>query len=256
MSKNLFVFFGLVCLILSSCTSKEEILYFQDVQERQNFRPENYKSIIKNNDRLSINVSSADMTSASRFNRLVPGISDASDFRANGQPLLQDYLVSNEGFVNLPTLGKWKVAGKSRFELEQELLEEYQKYLKDAAVNVRITNFKITVLGEVQRPGTYTIPDERVTILQALGLAGDLTLYGKRNDVLLFRDRNGVEETYKIDLTTSDVLDSDLYYLQQNDVLYVGPNNAQVNGASFNRNNPLYVSIASLLLSVVILIAR
>ncbi len=256
MIKKIAIYLGCLCLVFTSCTTKEEILYFQDVQNRQNFNPENYKSIIKNNDRLSIMVSSADMTSASRFNRLVPGISDASDFRVNGQPLLQDYLVDSNGYVTLPTLGEWKVTGKSRFELEQELKAEYQKYIKDVSVNVRITNFKITVLGEVQRPGTYNIPDERVTILQALGLAGDLTLYGKRDDILLIRDRNGVEQTYVIDLTKSDVLDSEFYYLQQNDVLYVGPNDAQVNGASFNRNNPLYVSIASLLLSVVILIAR
>ncbi|BAO56723.1 polysaccharide biosynthesis/export family protein [Nonlabens marinus] len=231
-------------------------MYFQDIESKGSYEPEIYKSIIKNNDRLSIIVSSSDMTTVSPYNRLVPGVNDANDFRVNGQPLLQDYLVDNNGYVDLPKLGRRKVAGKSRFELEEELSNDYRKFIKDVIVNIRITNFKVTVLGEVQRPGTYTIPDERVTLPQALGLAGDLTLYGKRNDILLLRDRNGVQESHQIDLTSLEVLESDLFYLQQNDVLYVGPNNAQVNGASFNRNNSLYVSIASVLLSVIILIAR
>ncbi|WP_105982694.1 polysaccharide biosynthesis/export family protein [Nonlabens agnitus] len=243
-------------MLIASCTTKKEVLYFQDIQEKESYTPENYKSIIKNNDRLSIIVSSADMTNASPYNRLIPGITDANDFRVNGQPLLQDYLVDTDGYIILPKLGKYRVAGKSRMTLEEELSNEYRKYITDAVVNVRIANFKITVLGEVQRPGTFTIPDERVTLPQALGLAGDLTIYGKRKDIILLRDRNGIQESHIIDLTKSDVLDSELFYLQQNDVLVVGPNNAQVNGASFNRNNALYVSIASVLLSVIILISR
>lgn len=243
-------------VLLNSCTSRKQVLYFQDIEQKETYQPDDYKSIIKNNDRLSIIVSSEDMTNVSPFNRLVPGIADANDFRVNGQPLLQDYLVDAEGNLNLPKIGVYKAAGKSRFQLEKELTEAYRKYVTDAIVNIRITNFKVTILGEVLRPGTYTIADERVTLPQALGLAGDLTLFGKRKDIILLRDNNGVQESHQIDLTSSEVLDSELFYLQQNDVLVVSPNNAQVNGASFNRNNALYVSIASVLLSVIILISR
>ncbi|KQC34051.1 hypothetical protein AAU57_12455 [Nonlabens sp. YIK11] len=243
-------------LILTGCSSKKDILYFQDISSKEIFTPPTYTSIIKNNDQLSIIVSSADMTTVSRYNRLVPSVNDGEFRQLNGQPQLLNYLVDNKGTIDLPELGQIKVAGMTRFELEKMLTEEYKKFAKDVLVTVRLTNFKITVLGEVSRPGTYSIPDERVTLPQALGLAGDLTLYGKRTDIQLLRDNNGVQESYIIDLTKTNVLDSDLYYLQQNDVLYVGPNNAQVSGSSFNRNNPLYVSIASLILSVIILIAR
>jgi polysaccharide export outer membrane protein len=246
----------LTLLVLTGCTSKKEILYFQDLEAQEVFNPPVYKSIIKNNDLLSIIVSSSDMSSVARYNRLVPSVNDPSDTRIAGQPQLQTYLVEPTGYIDLPELGRTLVAGKSRLELEKELTEEYKKYVKDVIVAVRITNFKVTILGEVQRPGTYNVPDERLTLPQALGLAGDLTLYGKRKDITLLRDNNGVQESYLVDLTSSDLLNSDLYYLQQNDVVYVGPNDAQVNGASFNRNNPLYVSIASLILSVIILIAR
>jgi len=249
---------GVVILILTlaGCSSKRDILYFQDLETKETFTPPVYRSIIKNNDLLSIIISSSNMTSAIKFNRLVPSVNDVSDTRLTGQPQLQTYLVDNNGFIDLPELGTIKVAGRSRFELQKELTEEYRKYIKDAIVTIRLTNFKITIIGEVQRPGTFSISDERVTLPQALGLAGDLTLYGKRDDITLLRDNNGVQESHKIDLTQSDFLNSELFYLQQNDVVYVGPNNAQVNGASFNRNNPLYVSIASLILSVIILIAR
>ena len=243
-------------MAFTGCSNKKDILYFQNLEARESFNPVPYTSIIKNNDLLSIIVSSSDMASAARFNRLVPSVNMAQSTNLMGQPQLQTYLVDNEGKIDLPELGLRAVAGRSRFELEQELTQEYRKFIKDVIVSIRLINFKISVLGEVAQPGTYSIADERVTLPQALGMAGDLTLYGKRKDIILFRDRNGIQESHLIDLTQTDVLDSDLFYLQQNDVLYVGPNNAQVNGASFNRNNPLYVSIASLILSVIILIAR
>jgi polysaccharide export outer membrane protein len=257
MLRTLSLFCGLIAiLVITGCSTKKDILYFQNLEARESFKPNPYKSIIKNNDLLSIIVSSSDMSSAIKYNRLVPSINNNQNNQLIGQPQLQTYLVDNNGNIDLPELGITGVAGKSRFELEQELTKEYRKYIKDVIVNIRLTNFKITVLGEVARPGTYPIADERVTLPQALGMAGDLTLYGKRHDLILLRDNNGVQESHVIDLTKTEVLDSDLYYLQQNDVLYVGQNNAQVNGASFNRNNALYVSIASILLSVIILIAR
>ncbi|WP_194850521.1 polysaccharide biosynthesis/export family protein [Nonlabens antarcticus] len=248
---------GLIAiLLLTGCSNKKDILYFQNLEAKESFSPKPYKSIIKNNDLLSIIVSSSDMASAIKYNRLVPSIRDDQDTRLTGQPQLQTYLVDNDGSIDLPELGITQVAGKSRFELEQELTAEYRKYIKDVIVTIRLTNFKITILGEVNKPGTYPIRDERVTLPQALGMAGDMTVYGKRKDIILLRDNNGVQESHVIDLTQTDVLESELFYLQQNDVLVVNPNDTQVATSAFNRNNGLYVSIASLLLSVIILIAR
>ncbi|WP_164549905.1 polysaccharide biosynthesis/export family protein [Nonlabens ponticola] len=242
-----------ISITFSNCTSKKKILYFQDAAEQKQFEPPIYESIIKYNDRLSIIVTSSDMSVANRYNRIAPSAEDSDLSSINGQPKLLDYLVDNKGYINLPELGMWKVAGKTRFQLESELLEEYKKYIVDPVLTIRFANFKITILGEVSQPGTFFVTDERLTLPQALGLAGDLTLYGKRQDVLLLRDVNGVQESHTIDLTQTDVLDSDLFYLQQNDVLYVGQNRTQANAASFDKNNALYLSIASTVISLVIL---
>src|SRR5690606_10602165 len=153
-------------------------------------------------------------------------------------------------------LGTLTVGGMTRQELVNHLKEKLSTYIKNPIVNIDITNYKVTVLGEVNRPGTFTIPDERITLLEALGMAGDLNIYGKRNNVLVLREENGVRTYSKIDLTKSDFIDSPFYYLKQNDVVYVQPNNAQVGAAAYNRNATVYISIASVLISLAVLITR
>src|SRR5699024_5338662 len=123
-------------------------------------------------------------------------------------------------------------------------------------VNVRIVNYKVTILGEVSRPGTYTIDGERITLPEALGLAGDMTIYGKRDNIIILREVDGKKDHRIIDLTTIESLNSDYYYLKQNDVVYIQPNEAQIQSSKFNRNASVYVSVASLLLSVLVLIFK
>ena len=130
------------------------------------------------------------------------------------------------------------------------------EYVKDATVDLRVVNFKVTVLGEVNRPGNHLFDHNRITLLQAIGTAGDLTIYGNRKNVTVIRDVDGVQKVHKLDLTTSEFIDSDYYYLQQNDVVIVEPNNAQVQAAGFNRNASLYVSVASVLLSLIVILSR
>ena len=123
-------------------------------------------------------------------------------------------------------------------------------------MDIRIVNFKITVLGEVKRPGTFTLDYNRITLLQVIGTAGDLTIYGNRKNVTVLRDVNGIQTTSTVDLTSASFIDSDFYYLQQNDVVVVEPNYAQIQAAGFNRNASLFVSIASVLLSLIVIISR
>lgn len=243
--------------ILVSCGTRKEVVYFQGLSESSEFTPSNYKSIIKPNDLLSIIVSGQDMLTVSPYNRIVPSVAAGNTTSLiAGQQQLQSYLVDSEGNINFPTIGKIDVSGLSRLELEDKIYNFVKPSVPNAEVVVRFLNFKITVLGEVARPGTFTVEDERVTLPQALGLAGDLTLFGERSDVLILRDNNGVQESHRVDLTDASFLDTEQFYLRQNDVVYVSPNKARANGSSFNQNSPLYVSIASLLLSVIILIAR
>lgn len=208
-------------------------------------------------DLLIITVSSFDMEAVLPFNLLMPARNMEQQTGANSRNRdMQGYLVSAEGTIEFPVLGTMEVAGLTRSELIKKLKEDISKYVKDPIVNVTISNYKVTVLGEVNQPGTFTIPDERITLLEAIGRAGDLTIYGKRENILILREKDGVKEYKKIDITKSEFLDSDYYYLKQNDVVYVEPNNAQVNAAAYNRNSSVYISIASVLISLILLISR
>ncbi|MEX0997854.1 MAG: polysaccharide biosynthesis/export family protein [Flavobacteriaceae bacterium] len=258
-TKTAFRKFLLSIIILStlaSCVSKKEILYLQDIEKMAaNGEAMFSKPVIQPNDILSINVTAFDMEAAAPFNLIMPART-VQELTSPATRELQGYLVSTEGTIEFPVLGTIKVGGLSRQELIEKLKKEIRVYIKDPIVNVSISNYKVTVLGEVMRPGTYNIPEERITLLEALGKAGDLTIYGKRKDIILLREQNGVKTHTVIDITKSDFLNSPYYFLKQNDVIYVQPNNAQVNSAAYNRNSSVYISIASVLISLIVLISR
>ena len=243
-------------LLLSSCASKKDILYLQDIDKLANQTEEMYNNlVIRPNDLLVINVSAADMEVAMPFNLLAPArnLQQANSSLNREQ---QGYIVNNDGTIEFPILGTLKVGGLTRQELIQKLKEEISKHIINPIINVRIVNYKVTVLGEVTRPGTYTIGDERVTLLEAIGMAGDLSIYGRRDNIIVVRENEGVKEYKIIDITKTDFLQSDYYYLQQNDVIYVQPNGPQVQASAYNRNITAYVSISSLIISVIVLIDR
>jgi len=252
-----FLLLTTIIVVFSGCASRTDVAYFQNLTDTSEFAPTDYKTVIKPGDLLSIIVSSKDMVTVSPYNRLVPGVSTGSVSQVQGQQQLQSYLVDNTGTIEFPTMGKIVVSGLSRTELERKIRAQIQPFVPEVQVTVRFLNFKITVIGEVARPGTFSVTDERVTLLQALGLAGDLTLYGNRKDVLLLRDNNGIQESQRIDLTDSSVINSKEFFLQQNDVLIVSPNQVQVNRTSaFLQNSGLFISIASLLLTATLIIIR
>lgn len=243
----------LLVVLLASCASKENILYLQDVDKNLTKETLVYEPLIQNDDLLTISVTSVDLTSVAIYNQNL-FVDRDGNMMVNPRQELPGYLVDGNGEILFLQLGKLKVTGKTRIEVMQMITEKLEKYVVDPVVDVRIANFKVTVIGEVVRPGTFNITGNRVSLTQALGLAGDLTIFGDRKNVLLLRDENGVQITKTLDLTNTSFINSDSYFLQQNDIIIVSPNNTRVQGSKFNQNAPLFVSIASLLLTVVLII--
>lgn len=245
--------------LLSSCVSRKKIVYFQDIEKlAQNSSIAKPSLTIKPNDLLGIAVSAATLEAARPFNVITearPTTEGTGMTTANNTQQLS-YLVDSEGNINFPELGTIAVLGLTPKELREQLTERLTAYIKDPIVTIRLLNFSISVLGEVERPGTYSISDEKISITEALGMAGDLTIYGRRDNVLVIRENGDTKSYAYLDFRSSDLMDSEYYYLKQNDVIYVEPNNAQRQSAAFNRNAGVYVSIASLLLSVIVLITR
>lgn len=254
LSKFALGLFGLI--LMNSCASKKDVIYLQDISRLDSIASlVSYETLIAPNDLLAITVTAENMDAVQPFN--LP-ISTTRDVNENSQAVKinQPYLVSPSGEIDFPKLGMLSVIGKSREFVAATITEKLKKYVKDPRVNVRIQNFKITVLGEVSNPGTFPIKDERVTILEALGLAGDMTIYGERANVLVLREEEGVKKYGRVDFRKSDFLDSPYYYLRQNDVVIVEQNKAEVQKSISNPNTGIYFSVASLLLSVFVIFTR
>ena len=168
------------------------------------------------------------------------------------QPTLQQYLVDNEGRINFPVLGTLKVGGLTKSQAEQLIVQNLKPYIKETPiVTVRMSNYKISVLGEVARPGTFTISNEKVNLLEALAMAGDMTVWGLRDNVKLIReDANGKQEIHTLDLNRSETILSPYYWLQQNDVIYVTPNKTKARNAGVGTSTSLWFSATSILVSL------
>lgn len=246
----------LFALMLSSCASREDIVYFQDEKLGEFTQPALvYEITYQPDDMLTIDVSGFDPETVKPFNlNATPYSENAMDARSNMR--MQTYRVDHEGFIDFPVIGKVKIGGLTREQATALLEEKISQYAKDPLVNIRIINFTITVLGEVNRPGTFNIQDEKVTLTEALGLAGDLTIYGKRNNALLIREVNGVKKYSIIDLTSVKTLSLSTFNLKQNDVIYIEPNNARVRSSSFNQNNTIIISAVSTLATIVAILIR
>ncbi len=257
MIKQIKILYLLFAVLFISCASKKDILYLQDI-ESIDFNNKGASNIvtIKPNDQLSIIISSVDRKSAAPFN--MPALADFnSDItQVNAQQRLQTYLVDQDGNIEFPILGSLKLSNKTPQQATSLLKEELRKYLKAPIVNLRINNFKVSVLGEVNNPGIIDVRDQRITILEALSSAGDMTVFGKRKDVMVIREDASGKKYFKVDFTSSEFIKSPYYYLQQNDVVIVSPNKTQVQSSAFGRNTSALVSIAGVLISVITLLTR
>jgi polysaccharide biosynthesis/export protein len=242
-----------------SCASNKDIHYFQDIsslsQEVKNYEPK-----IKPDDLLMIFVSAPDPEVAAPFNMGIASIQGMSTGMAldmaSGQQRFQTYLVNNEGFVDFPVLGRLKFGGLTKKDVHDLLKSEISKYVSNPIVNIRIINFKVSVIGEVARPGSFNIVTERVTLLEAISQAGDLTIYGNRKNIVVIREINGVKTYTTVDITSVDFINSEFYYLNQNDVIYVYPNNTRVNASAVGPNTSVILTSVSLLLTSLALIIR
>ncbi|MBO4427643.1 MAG: polysaccharide biosynthesis/export family protein [Bacteroidales bacterium] len=221
---------------LCGCTSSKQILYFQDINERTLGKLTNeYEAIIKKDDRLTILVSGADKTVTAPYNLTISELGTTSTSTDPERATLT-YLVDSEGNIEFPILGKIHVEGMTRNQLVEYLTTEIGRDVKDPIVYVSFRNYKITVMGEVKVPGTYTFDSEKVNILQALGRAGDLNLTAKRDDIILIREVDGVQTHHVINLKNSDILESPYFYLQQNDVIYVPASPTRIASATAATN--------------------
>lgn len=241
----------LTLAMITSCASRKNLVYFQDEPLEEGFQVSTPKQLTyKPDDILTINVSAYDQETVTPFNLTVASNNSNNLTGLQGGAQLQTYLVDFNGNIEFPVLGTIKVAGLTRTELTSFLTERIKDYAKDPIVNVRLVNFSVTILGEVNKPGMYTIEDETITLIEALGLASDLTIFGQRKNVRLIREIDGKKKFAEIDLTSINTVNSPVYYLQQNDVIYVEPNNAKVRSSTYNQNNGVLISAIGTLTTI------
>ena len=246
---------GLCALLLSGCSSYKKVPYLQDadvVNSLQKPLPM-YDAKIMPKDLLTITVNSTDPEAAAPFNLTVQTPYNATGTNTlNRQSTLQQYLVNNDGTIDFPVLGRLEVSGLTKSEAENLIRTKLGAYLKESPiVTVRMTNYKISVLGEVARPGMFTINNEKVNIFEALALAGDLTIWGMRDNVKLIReDAVGQREVINLNLNQVDIVTSPYYYLQQNDILYVTPNKSKAKNSGIGQSTSLWFSATSILVSI------
>ena len=252
-------------LFLSSCiVTNKKIVYFQDTKIDTNYNQikisalENtFTPTFQIDDLISIYVTALDPISTAPFNYPSNNNSSANVGYLSGAPSSIGYLIDKEGNIDFPILGKIHIADLNRMEVSDILKEKLKDYLVNPIVNIKILNYKVSVLGEVAKPGTFNIPNERITILEAIGIAGDLTIYGKRENILVIREINNEKIKYRIDLTSNELFLSPVYYLKQNDVVYISPNRSKINSSSLNTSNVgIFISTSSLIITTVFLIAK
>lgn len=253
--------FSLILLLVglqTSCGTRKKMVYFQEKSDsvaRQNAA--HFTPVFEVDDLLQITITAEDPEAAKAFNQIPTTPTSANNGYLTGVPANTGYLVDATGNIHLPVLGKLAVAGKNRMEVVDSIQQRLVGYLKNPTVQIQIQNFKITVLGGVQNPGTFKIPNERITVLEALGLAGDLKITGVRKNVLVIRDSLGIKKEYRIDLTKNEVFMSPAYYLKQNDVVYVEPNAAgRSEGTVWRTTGSIFISITSLVVTSIALIVK
>jgi len=229
------LFFALSGLFASCVSNKrltEQSVYFKNISDSiLGKAAAEYEPIFQKGDILSISVITSNERSARLFNQpgAVVGNVTGSDAGTGTTSAIQNgYLVDENGNIIFPYLGRIKAAGLSRMALTDTLSNRLKNYVDSAIVSIRLTNYRITVLGEVTRPGTFSIPSERVSVLDAIGLAGDLTIYGKRNNIRIIRNTAGVRETATLNLNSGDIFTSPFFYLRQNDIVYVELNERKI----------------------------
>lgn len=253
----LLISFGAL-IALSSCASKTGYLYYQNIDKAvsENDGSIVFETKLQPDDLLMIIVSAEDIESAAPFNLVNTMTTNPLNPSGSSQMQQQLYLVDSNGTIEFPVIGTLKIGGLTRTQAIAMLKTRLSQYIVDPIINLRIVNFKVTVQGEVSRPGVHSVNSERLTLPEAIALSGDMTIYGKRDRVLIIRDNNG-QPTYNwVDMTQADFINSPYYYLKQNDIVYVEPNKTRINSSSVGPNISIGISALSLLVTILALAIR
>lgn len=248
-SVSTYILLFLSTLFIVSCGSKKDVVYLQDISDYETIVSTN-KNVVKFkiDDVVGIHVSTYNPDASIAFN-LYKGSSELG-----GRPEQIDYIIDKNGEIEFPVVGAIKIAGLSPDEAKAHIKQKLNVYLKDPIVNIRLKNFTVTVLGEVNKPGVYPVNGEQITLFEAIGLAGDLTIKGKRENVMVTRDFNGTKVHTRVDLTKKSVMNSPVFYLTQNDVVIVEPNQSAITSSQLDNRATIWVSIASVLITSSVLI--
>lgn len=260
------IFMASLFCVIFSCKVKEDIDYMKNIEQtaiQTSIQTSTFT--IQPGDQLMISVTAKDNDVVKPFNQNYSS-SDISQYSlpssnvpVQGQLSVTgpSYLVDSKGNIQYPILGELSTSGKTIEQFRDMLRERLKQYVKDPGVNVKNTNFKVTVLGEVNKTGTYLIPDgQSMTILGMLGMAGDLTIYGQRKNLLVIRNIDGNTTKEYIDLTNAELINSPFYYVKQNDVIYVSPNNTRKNSSGYGPQTGIFISIASVVVGLLALLFR
>ena len=243
-----------VVISLASCASRKKVVYLQNADSVEIAQNDfSFEPTIKVDDLLTIIVSAETPEVTIPFNLPeIPGNYQTGSAQAG----LKTYLVDASGKIEFPVIGSIKLAGLTRTAAIQKLKSAISEYIINPTINLRIQNYKVTILGEVRSPGSFTLQSERVTLLEALSLAGDLTIYGRRDNILVIRDFDGKKSFSRVDITSADFINSPYFYLTQNDQIVVEPNKTKINASAVGPNTTAIFSALSLLISIIVILLK
>lgn len=250
--------FILFCGFISACSTPKDVVYFQGIDtlapEQLSKMSQTYSTKLTYDDLLSITVTAWDPAAVTPFNPPTFAYSIEGEQPVFASQSMYTYLIDKEGYINFPVLGKIKAAGLTKQELATKMEDMISKYVEKPLVNIQLLNFKVTLMGELNRPGSYSVKNDRVTILDVIGMAGDLPLTANRKNILVIRESNGQKEIHRLDITDPAIFESPCFYLKQNDVVYVEPIKIKQR-ARTNSDRQFTMSLLSTLISSVSIIS-
>jgi polysaccharide export outer membrane protein len=250
------LFVALLAVSLFSCKTAEKTLYFQGELTQDNIQlHEKFIPLIKINDLLEIKLTASNDEAVKMLTPEIPNARSTVTYSSGGVAK-GGFLVNSLGEIELPFIGKFVVANRGREEIENEIEKKLSEYIQDPIVQIQIINFKVTILGDVKIPGTYNVPNEKITIIELVGIAGDLNISGKRKEVKIMREENGVLKEYNVDLTQKNIFNQNTYFLQQNDIIYVKPNRAKLSNANVSQIFLPVISTISIVLSAISILSK
>lgn len=244
-------------ILMSACsTSRSSLTYFEDIDSRiAQFETDTADLVIAPHDELMISVTSFVPEATAQYNLPPTNLSTFENTQISTTYAISTYIVNTQGYIDIPSIGPLKVEGLTTSQLTDSLISIISRTVVDPNVRVQLVNFSVNVIGEVKNPGRFKVNNQRISILDAIAMAGDLTEYGKRDGILLIRESDGKRTVHKLNLNSADILDSPYFYLRQNDVVYIEPNKIRKDNSKYNQNNAYKLSVTSTVVSAVSVIA-